>query len=187
MRRWRDGLRAQEGAAAVEAAIVLPLLLLLVIGIIEIACILFAESVLENATASGARTGATGFAAPGVPREQYIRSEIIRLSSGLLNPGRVNISILAYNLFTDIGKPEPCLVPPVAPCPGRPGVNFVDVNGNGVWDTDMGAAFAGGPGAAVVYRVTYPWTIVSPLLWPFFRGRTHTITAVSMVFNEPAF
>jgi hypothetical protein len=48
----------QQGAAAVEFAIVLPLLILLVFGIVEFSVALYDKAMLTNASREGARTGA---------------------------------------------------------------------------------------------------------------------------------
>lgn len=53
----RRHITSQKGAAAVEFAIVLPLLVLLVFGIIEFSVYLFNKSVITNATREGARQG----------------------------------------------------------------------------------------------------------------------------------
>lgn len=47
----------QEGAAAVELAIILPLLLLFIFGIIEFSLALFNQQVITNAAREGARRG----------------------------------------------------------------------------------------------------------------------------------
>jgi Flp pilus assembly protein TadG len=47
----------QNGAAAVEFAIVLPLLIILLFGIIEFALILYDKAVITNASREGARAG----------------------------------------------------------------------------------------------------------------------------------
>jgi hypothetical protein len=48
---------SQKGAAAVEFAIVMPLLLLIVFGIIEFGLIFFNQQVITNASREGARAG----------------------------------------------------------------------------------------------------------------------------------
>jgi Flp pilus assembly protein TadG len=174
-----------EGAAIIEFAIVGPALFLVLTGIIELGLILFTNSVMEGATNVGSRLGKTGFTTGGMSREDYIRSEILRLSGGYLTPSSLNISILSYNSFSNIGQPEPCIVPPTAPCPGIPGVNFVDINGNTTWDQDQGSTSAGGSGSVVLYRVTYPWRLFTPLMSGLLgTGGIYTITAVAAVRNE---
>ena len=49
--------RSQRGAAAVEFAVVLPLLLVLLFGIVEFSILLFDKALLTNASREGARAG----------------------------------------------------------------------------------------------------------------------------------
>ena len=50
-------MRCQQGASAVEFALVLPLLLLLTFGIIEFGILLYDKAVITNASREGARAG----------------------------------------------------------------------------------------------------------------------------------
>jgi Flp pilus assembly protein TadG len=50
-------LKSQSGASAVEFALILPILLLLVFGIIEMGFVLFDKAMITNASREGARTG----------------------------------------------------------------------------------------------------------------------------------
>ncbi|WP_081072002.1 TadE/TadG family type IV pilus assembly protein [Burkholderia cepacia] len=52
-RHWKK----QQGVAAVEFALVLPLLLLILFGIIEFGLIMFDQAVITNASREGARAG----------------------------------------------------------------------------------------------------------------------------------
>lgn len=179
----RNFAKNTSGATIIEFAVVSPLLFLLLAGIIELGLILFTTSAMEGATNIGARIGKTNFYTGN--RESYIRNEIIKLTGGMLNTNNLSISILSYNSFANIGQPEPCISPSTPPCPGIPGVNFTDINGNGTWDADQGATNAGGSGAVVLYRSTYPWHLFTPLLSSLIgTDGTYTITAVSAVRNE---
>ncbi|UCF85082.1 MAG: pilus assembly protein [Desulfobacteraceae bacterium] len=51
------GSHSREGAAAVEFAIILPVLIILVFGIIEFSVILFDKAMITNASREGARAG----------------------------------------------------------------------------------------------------------------------------------
>lgn len=51
--------RNQKGAAAIEFAIVLPLLVILVFGVIEVGLLLYNKQVITNASREGARAGIT--------------------------------------------------------------------------------------------------------------------------------
>lgn len=56
IRGWHR-LTGSRGAAVVEFAVILPLLLLLVFGIIEFGVLLFDQAILTNASREGARVG----------------------------------------------------------------------------------------------------------------------------------
>lgn len=185
MRPNRSFATNNDGVAIIEFAIVAPALFLLLIGFIEFGLIFFTNSVLEGATNVGSRIGKTGFTQANQNRETYIRNQINSLSGGFLNQNDLQITILSYNSFANVGQPEPCISPPTPPCPGTPGVNFADVNGNGTFDIDQGATNAGGAGAVVIYTVTYPWQIFTPLMSALIgTGGIYNITAVAAVRNE---
>jgi Flp pilus assembly pilin Flp len=176
-----------EGATVVEYALILPILLMLIMGILEYNTIMYAMSVLDGSVTAAAREGSTGYTGSGYStRQLYVYSLVKSHSSGLLAPASLNISSKSYSAFSNMHQPEPCISPTTAPCPGTPGTNFVDINGNGIWDQDQGTSGVGGAGDIVVYTVSYPWPIYTPILKPFLgSGGTFTITSSAVVKNEP--
>lgn len=177
-------LRCSEGVTAIEFAFIVPVFLLMIMGIIEFSMIMFTSSVMESATNSTSRLGKTGFVAAGSTRQEQIVSNVKNRTHGLLDPGKITVNTEVYSGFEKIGQPEPCISPATGSCSGTPGVNFVDINGNGTWDQDMGAAGLGDAGDVVVYTVSYPWTIMTPLVNAII-GNTITLTARTVVRNEP--
>lgn len=176
---------SQHGNVALEFAMLAPVLFLLMMAIIEFGLILVVNIALEGATNIGSRLGKTGYTENNLTREAYIRQEITRFSGGFIKPANLVIEVLSYSDFDKIGQPEPCITP--SPCSGQPGVNFTDVNGNGRWDQDMGAASAGGGGQVALYRVRYPWRVATPGLATVLGAQNgiYTITSVATVRNEP--
>jgi len=174
--------RCDSGVTAVEFALLAPVLFLLIMGIIEFAVIMFVSVVLESATNQTSRLGKTGFIAAGLTRQQEIINNVASHTAGLLNPNQITITSEVYANFNDIGQPEPCLTQKCGA--GVAGVDYVDVNGNGKWDADMGAAGLGNPGDVVVYTVSYPWHIMTPIVSAVI-GKTLTLSARSVVRNEP--
>jgi len=177
-------MRARDGITSIEFALIAPVFLLMIMGIIEFSLIMFTSVVLESATNSTSRLGKTGYIAPGSTRQQEIVNNVNNRTAGLLDPAKITVTTEVYSTFNNVGQPEPCIKPTTPPCPGTPGVNFTDINGNGVWDADMGAAGLGNPGDVVVYTVSYPWTIVTPIVSAVI-GKTFMITARTVVRNEP--
>ena len=172
------------GIAVIEFAFMAPVFLLLVMGIIEFSLIAFTSTVMESATTITSRLGKTGYTTTGITRQQEIINTINAKTAGLLDPSKITMNTEVYSNFSNVGQAEPCISPPTPPCSGTPGVNFVDVNGNGTWDSDMGAAGLGNAGDVVVYTVSYPWKIMTPLISAII-GSTYTITARTVVRNEP--
>jgi len=175
-----------RGTAALEFSLLAPVMFLLLIGVIELSMIMFATATMESATVNTARMGKTGYVAPNTTRQQEILNSVEVRTAGLLDPAKIAVTTKVYANLNQIGQPEPCINPPVAPCPGVPGVNFTDINGNGVWDADMGAAGLGNAGDIVVYTVSYPWALMTPVLKNFIgQNGIITLEARSVVKNEP--
>lgn len=176
--------RDQRGVTSVEFSLIVPVFLLLVMAIVEFSMIMFTSTVMESATNTTARLGKTGYIPPGMGREQAIINNIQTRTAGLLDPAKITVTSSVYESLNQIGQPEPCISPSHSPCGGTPGVNFVDVNGNGRWDADMARAGQGGAGEIVVYTAQYPWPVVTPIISAII-GRTFTISTRTVVKNEP--
>lgn len=170
------------GSTAVEFAVILPLLLLFVIGSIEMAINLFIGSSIESAVMEASRYGITG-SEVGVSRADKVLEIVGERTYGLIDMEQVNMETLVYESFADIGKPEPFTDQDgnLAYNSGEP---FVDVNGNGKWDEDMGEAGLGGPSDVVVYRLTYGWGIITPMMREVMGESVTHVSSVA-VRNEP--
>ena len=153
-------------------------------GIMEFGLIFISSMILEGAGSIAGRTGKTGYSEG--ERTAFIRGEILRLSGNYLDPARININILHYGTFGDVGDPEPCINPTTPPCPGVAGTNFVDVNGNGTWDLDQGISGPGQRDRIVLYRITYDWPIITPLMRNIIGNAAgeFRITTNTLVKNE---
>ena len=57
MKKMMKRLRCQKGVAAIEFAILLPILLVIIFGIIEFSILLYDKQVITNASREGARVG----------------------------------------------------------------------------------------------------------------------------------
>jgi Flp pilus assembly protein TadG len=106
MKKMIKGLRCQKGVAAIEFAIVLPLLMMIVFGIIEFGLLMYDKQVITNASREGARIG---------------------ISDGVVSDAEIEAVVDNYvlnNLIT-FGSPTP---PVTAIVPGgdRTGTSFGD-------------------------------------------------------------
>ena len=173
------------GVTAVEFAMVAPFLILILVGIVEFGLIFSADILLKNATYDASRTGRTGFVTEDSTQDATVRA-VVRDEAGLLmDADKITIKSAAYSGFDTLKKPEPFIDA------NRNGVrddgeNFTDVNGNGVYDTDQGRAGYGGKNEVVLYTVSYPWKLFTPLLGEIVGSNgVITLNATAVVQNEP--
>lgn len=176
--------RSQSGITSVEFAIVAPVMIILMMGIIEFSLIMFTNAVMESAATTTARYGKTGYVAAGSSRQQQIIDNINNMTAGLLDPNRIVITTTVYSNLSQVGRPETCIIPATPPCGGTAGVNYIDINGNGQWDADMGVAGLGNADDIVVYTVSYPWPVTTPSIGALI-GNPYNITVRTVVKNEP--
>ncbi len=173
------------GTTAIEFAIILPVLLTFVMGILEVGMIFFATMTIESAISNTARLGKTGFSASGIAREQTIINMLENRTAGLIDMDNVTISYLSYPSFDTIGDVEP-FHDTNSNDTRDSGETYDDINGNGEWDTDMGTEGLGDANDVVVYTVSYPWPIMTPFMsHALGTGGYYTISARTVVKNEP--
>lgn len=180
----------RQGATALEFALVAPVLLTLVFGTIEMGLTMLAQDVMESASFAASRLGKTGYSETGDFEDQAAREVAMRtiLNSRmgvLLTADKVSITTRAYNQFDQIGQPEP-FIDANGNGVRDDGENYTDVNLNGSYDSDMGAAGLGNARQVVVYTISYPWRITTPFIGKLLSpdGILH-LTARTVVQNEP--
>ncbi len=188
--RFRQYIRCQDGATAVEFALISPVLFLLVLGIVETSMIMSAQNTLESATYIASRTGRTGYVETPQTQEETILAALEERASLFLDTGHATIDKMVvdtktYAAFDEIGEPEP-FVDANGNGIRDNGENFTDINGNGVWDEDRAGSGFGGSGEIVVYTVTYPWPLFTPMVSQFIgTDGIFTLTSRAVVKNEP--
>ena len=175
----------RRGVSALEFAIGGPAFLLAMAAVMELGMVMFLSSSLEGGLREASRFGLTGYTPAGTTRQQVIQDIVAENTFGLVDPAALQISYMVYPSFDTIGQPEP--YDDTAPANGSydPGETYQDINGNGQWDADMGAAGVGGPGDIVVYTVRFDWPLLTPIFDPFIGGRTLPLEASVAVRNEP--
>jgi hypothetical protein len=176
-------LRAADGTVLIEFAYLFPILLLMILGTIELALVMFIGSSIESAILEASRYGSTGESAGGVSRQDRVLEIVADKTYGLVDMDDVELQTLVYSGFADIGQPEPY---EDTNDDGNYdlGEPYSDINGNGVWDDDMGAAGLGGPSDVVVYRVEYDWGIITPLIQSVLGESVRHMSSIA-VRNEP--
>ena len=106
-------LKIQSGAAVVEFALILPILILLLFGVIEFGTLMYNQQVLTNASREGARAGIVA----GIPRLPYYGGD----TSCTSPPISIEAVVQCYakNHLITFGStnllPAPTITPPYDP------------------------------------------------------------------------
>lgn len=104
-------IRREQGASAVEFALVLPLLLVLVLGAIDWGYYLFTAEIVGNAAREGARAGSLQAQNDAAAQTEAARSATAYLTNGGLTASNasVNVVLEAGSVAVDIRYPTPSL------------------------------------------------------------------------------
>jgi Flp pilus assembly protein TadG len=142
----RRFLRQQDGAAAVEFALVAAPFLALIFAIMESAVVFFAGQALETAAADSARLIMTGQAqTQGFDQAKYKEAVCAKIY-GLFNcNGGLYVDVKSYASFATVNTSKP-----------------IDSDGN--LQTGNFGYQPGGPGDIVVVRLMYQWPVYVSLL-----------------------
>lgn len=176
----------REGMTAVEFALISPVLFLTIIGSLESSMVMFAEHLLEGASFNASRLGKTGFVAAGKTQEQTIKDLLAARVDPILDPTKITLTSQSYKDYSSINQPEP-FIDANGNGTRDNGENFTDVNGNGVWDADQGKDGYGQAQEVVVYTVSYPWKLFTPVMKELMGDQQGEIIIKSriVVRNEP--
>lgn len=148
---WR-----QRGSSAVEMAIVAPMLLLMLIGLIELSLLFFADLSMQYAVREAARYAVTGQVNddPNTANQQQYLAVIQKMKDS---------SMGMY------AKVNPVIV-----------VN----NTSYATSSSYTAAMFGKPGDIIVLQVKCSWALATPLLKAFFPGGVYSFTVGATMQNE---
>jgi Flp pilus assembly protein TadG len=162
--------RQQDGAAAVEFALVAVPFLALTFAILETALVFFAGQTLEAAASDSARLIMTGQAqTAGYSKDDFKTQVCNRLAGGLFNCSNgVYVDVKTYTSFSAVNTASPIV--------------------NGVFDPTKVAYDAGTQGSIVVVTLYYQWPIYVTLLGDKLsnlNGGSRLLVATSVFRNEP--
>ena len=153
LQRYR---RLPRGSATVEMALVAPVVLLLMMGIIEFSLVFFSTLTMQYAVREGARYAITGRidADPASAGQERYRAveQVIRANS--------------LGLFTTVNA-------------------VVSVNGKSYASSSAYTAnMFGGPGDIVVLRLDCAWPVTTPLIRSFFPNGKYSFAVAATMQSE---
>ncbi|WP_218048612.1 TadE/TadG family type IV pilus assembly protein [Curvivirga aplysinae] len=176
----------EKGVFSVEFALVLPFLLVLMFGTIEVGLVMFTQSLMEGALRDASRHGITGQEADADARLEAIIQIIEDKTIGLVDMDTAQIDILTYESFGQIGEGE-AYIDGDGNGQYDLGETYTDENDNGIWDSDVGNAGPGDAGDVVLYRIRYDWPIIAGYAKNFLGNDDGKLplSASVAVRNEP--
>lgn len=185
LRHIKHLYRSQHGVTIIEFALIAPTLMLILLGIIELSLISFSQHVMESSIFSASRLGKTGYIDNGTTQQDTILNTLNDQAGTFLDITKITIQTSSYSKFDQIGLPEPFVDANLNGIRDE-GENYTDVNGNAQYDADMGTPGFGHASDVVVYTITYPWPIFTPLISQFIgNDGILNLTARAVVQNEP--
>jgi Flp pilus assembly protein TadG len=159
--------RDQQGATAIEFALVAFPFFAILFAIIEVCLVFFAGQLLEKATQDTTRLILTGQAQQGGMTEAQFKQRVCNEVSMMLDCSKLYVDVKNYPTFA--------AVPPLNP------IN----NGNLV--NSFGFQ-PGGPGDVVIARVLYPWQLFVPTMGlnlSNMNNNVRLLTATTVFRTEP--
>lgn len=177
-------LTDEGGTTAIEFALIALGLIYFMIGIVEFSIAMTVGNSLEAATNMSSRLGKTGYVdeEAQLTQEQTIYEEIERRVGPLIDMEKLEITHEVYNDFESLTSPDILKDENEDGDTDDPG-EWTDVDGDGFKD---GADGVGTSGNIVVYRISYPWQVMTPVMGKILGdGGIINLTAYSVVKNEP--
>ena len=173
--------RDQRGAAAVEFAMTAPILFLMIAGTLDMAQGYYVNTVLQGAVNSAARKSSLQ---SGQTSSSTLDSLVSDMIKNVMPKATVTFVRKNYAEFTSVGMPEDFTDTNKN---GKYDSNecFVDMNGNSVWDADMGKTGLGGANDVVVYTVTVNYNRLFGLGSYLGLPLSQTVHATTILKNQP--
>lgn len=168
-----------QGATIIEFAVAAPVLLLLLIGIYDMAHTAYLTAILHGAVSEAARNDGLEIA-DNQKADAYVTGMVKRIAPD----STVTFKRSSYYDFADIQRAE-AWTDKNANGKCDKGETYTDENKNGRWDADVGSSNNGGANDVVLYTATVVYNPV--FIVPFMPNSTsqRTLTASAVRKNQP--
>jgi Flp pilus assembly pilin Flp len=186
-RQLRRFAKDREGASALEFALVLPPLCFLLIGMFEVAALMFTQSTMEGGLREAARFGMTGqLVDDPEARKEQILALIDKHTLGFVDMETATVTVAPHGSFSESEEtgPEPYTD---ANDNGEhdSGEDYTDLNGNGLWDEVRDDP--GQESEVVEYMVEYDYSPMTGFMSNVLGGEDGMVhlSASIVLRNEP--
>jgi Flp pilus assembly protein TadG len=181
MRRLGQLVHDRGGASAVEFALVLPVLLIALLGLLDLGYNMYTATLLEGAIQASARDSTLeGASTKTAAIDTQVTKAVLDIAPG----ATLTFKRTAYPSFSSANKPEDFTdTNGNGKCDA--GEPYEDTNENGSWDTDQGTSGSGGSRDVVIYLVTVTYPRPFPIASLFGASSTYTMKAQTVLTNQP--
>ena len=179
MIRRRALLRDQRGSAAVEFAVVAPVMLMTLYGMFDMGHTQYTRALLEGAIEKASRA-ATIEGVKTTSIDARVSSVVTQIAPGAI----LTFKRTTYTDFSDIARPEDFDdINKDGTC--NDDEPYEDANGNNSYDLDRGKSGNGGARDAILYQVTVQYKRILPIGRLIGQSDTATMNATSVLRNQP--
>ncbi len=177
-------VKDNKGITAVETAFVLPLLLVIVLGGLELGMQSYMRALMDTAMEKAARDLTLPSAADPAIRDQ-INEKVTQLMKTTIPQATTSFSLTYVDRFSRVTNPSEDFIDTNGNRICDNGETFMDVNGNGYFDTDATASGWGKAEDVIRYSVTVSYPRLAPLPDALGLGDTVTLTSQKFLRIEP--
>lgn len=175
--------RNQDGAALTEFALVAPVLILMIMGIFDMAHSSYTNALMNGAMQKAARDLTLE---TGVTSQNAIDQAVIdQVRNVVPSTATVELVKLSHFEFEDIGQPEEFTDSGAMNGICDNGEPYIDYNNNGQWDSNRGAEGIGGAKDAVLYTINVSYDRLLPMAYLAGLSETINLSASTVLRNQP--
>ncbi len=175
-------LRNDQGVTVVEFALIAPVLLTMLMGLMDLAYNMYTIQMLQGAIQTAARKSTIeGASANSTAIDGVVTTAVHTIAPS----ATLTFARKAYSNFSNANRPEDYDDANTnGTCDN--GEIFEDANGNGTWDLDPGQTGFGGARDAVLYTVIVNYERPFPV-FAFIPGQssTYTLSVNTVLRNQP--
>ena len=174
----------RRGVTLVEFAFVAPILIVMIMGIFDMAHTQYTSALLNGAMQKAGRD----MTLENAGSLQQINDDLVRerVRTVVPNGAEIEFERLSHFDFSDIGEPEE-VIEPAATANRRcdPGETYIDDNDNGQWDADRGKTGNGGARDAVLFTAVVRYDRLFPMYELIGMPRQVELRATTVLRNQP--
>jgi len=174
--------RDERGATLTEFGLVAPILMVMLMGIFDMAHSQYTAAQINGAMQKAGRD--LTLESAGSQQTTIDQRVIDQVKTVVPNNATVTLEKLSHFDFSDVGEAE-SFTDSNGDMICNNGEPFEDANDNGQWDANRGSTGVGGARDAVLYQATVEWPRLFPVAGLIGMSPNMTLTSSTVLRNQP--